>query len=121
MLINIQSVISKKAFLESTDHHNPDIILACKTWLNDMVLNNEILPQLYKLYRNDRVDGYGGVMIGVRSNLEPQLLDAQPNIEICTVSVCLSDGKQLILICVISPQIQTWSILKMYATVSLKL
>ena len=104
MLLNIQSVVSKKeTFLEQTDYYNPDIILGCETWLNDSVLNNEILPPSYRLYRNDRSDGYGGVMIGVKSNLDSQLLDTQPNLETCIVSVHLTDGKQLILICAYRP------------------
>ena len=39
-------------------------------------------------------------MIGVKPNLDSQLLDIQLNLEICIVSVHLTDGKQLILICV---------------------
>ena len=104
MLLNIQSVVSKKeTFLEHIDYYNPDIILGCETWLNDSILNNEILPPSYRLYRNDRIDGYGGVMIGVKSNLDSQLLDIQLNLEICIVSVHLTDGKQLILICAYRP------------------
>ena len=38
-------------------------------------------------------------MIGVKSNLDSQLLDIQLNLEIYIVSVHLTDGKQLILIC----------------------
>ena len=69
----------------------------------DSVLNNEILPPSYRLYRNDRIDGYGGIMIGVKSNLDSQLLDIQLNLEICIVSVHLTDGKQLILVCAYRP------------------
>ena len=96
MLLNIQSVVSKKTFLEQTEYYNPDIILGCETWLNDSVLNNEILPPSYRLYRNDQTDGYGGVIIGVKSNLDSQLLDTQLNLESCIVSVHSIDGKQLI-------------------------
>ena len=104
MLLNIQSVVSKKeTFLEHIDYYNPDIILGCETWLNDSILNNEILPPSYRLYRNDRIDGYGGVMIGVKSNLDLQLLDIQLNLKICIVSFHLTDGKQLILICAYRP------------------
>ena len=42
-------------------------------------------------------------MIGVKSNLDSQLLDIQLNLEICIVSVHLTDGKQLILICAYRP------------------
>jgi len=31
--------------------------------LNSSILDNEIMPQNYKLYRRDRDDGFGGVLI----------------------------------------------------------
>ena len=42
MLINMQSIISKKESLECINHHNPDIILGCETWLNESILNSEV-------------------------------------------------------------------------------
>ena len=53
----------------------------------------------YTVYRNDRDDRYGGVLIGIKSNLESQLLDIHPTLEICILSVYLSDNKQIIVIC----------------------
>ena len=72
MVINIQSVTSKKeSFLECINYYNPDIILGCETWLSEMILNSEILSSSsYTVFRNDRNDSYGGVLIGVKSNLE---------------------------------------------------
>ena len=69
MLINIQSVLSKKeSFFELINHQNPDIILGCETWLNETILNSEILPCSYTAYQNDHDDGYGGTLIGIKSN-----------------------------------------------------
>ena len=42
-------------------------------------------------------------MIGVKFNLDAQLLDVQLNLETCTVCVHFTDGKQLILICAYKP------------------
>ena len=101
MLINIQSVISKKeSFWQLLDQYNPDIIFGCETWLNQSVYDNEVLPPSYKLHCNDHTDGYGGVLVGVKSELPSHLIDVQPHIETCTVSVQLVNNQQLILICV---------------------
>ena len=104
MTINIQSILSKKEVLwESLDYYDPDIIFGCETWLNKSVLDNEILPPSYKLYRNDRSDGYGGVLIGVKVTLASHLISIHPHLEVCTVSVQLINYQQLILICVYRP------------------
>ena len=41
----------------------------CETWLNDTVLNNELLPG-YSVFRRDRIErnGHGGVLVAVREN-----------------------------------------------------
>jgi len=101
MVINVQSIISKKeSFWQSI---NPDIIFGCKTWLNQSVYDNEVLPSSYKLYRNDRADGYGGVLLGVKSELPSHLIDTQSQIETCTVSLQLTGNQQIILVCVYRP------------------
>jgi len=101
MLINIQSVISKKdSFWQFIDQHNPDIIFGCETWFNQSVYDNKVLPPSYKLYCNDHTDGYGGVLVGVKSELPSHLIDAQPHIETCAVSLQLANNQQLILVCV---------------------
>ena len=51
------------------ENHSPDIITGCETWLTSSILDNEVIPRNYKLYRKDRKDGYGGVLIGIKSNL----------------------------------------------------
>ena len=58
LLINLQSILSKKeSFWETLDDHTPDIVIGCETWLNSSILDNEIMPKSYKLYRKDREDG----------------------------------------------------------------
>jgi len=56
------------------DNHSPDIVIACETWLNQSILNSEIIPSDYKLYRCDRDDSYGGVFIAVKSSINSQLV-----------------------------------------------
>jgi len=61
-----------------------------------------ILPSSsYSVFRNDRADSYDGVLVGVKSNLESQLLYVHPTLEICTVSVYLPGNKHVIVICII--------------------
>ena len=52
---------------------HPDIIIGTETWLTPDVLNNEIFPPKlnYIVYRKDRTDGYGGVLISIIQHLLP--------------------------------------------------
>ena len=66
MLLNLQSILSEKeVFWEMLDSYTPDIVAACETWLTLSILDSEIFPAHYTLYRTDFKDGYGGVLIGV--------------------------------------------------------
>ena len=99
MLINIQSIVAKKeAFWELLDTHAPDIIVGCKTWLTPNIFDNEIIPPIYKLYCTDHTDGYGGVLVGMRSNIISQQICTSYLCEINIVKVHLSSGQSLIII-----------------------
>ena len=66
--INFQSILHKKAeLLDLVSTHKPHIIIGTETWLSNDTCNNEIIPEdwNYIIYRNDRSDGYGGVMIAI--------------------------------------------------------
>ena len=47
-----------------------DIVCVCETWLNNLILVNEILPG-YTIHRKDRRDNMrgGGVLVAVRNEL----------------------------------------------------
>ena len=67
ILLNFQSIMSKrKSFWEMLDNCSPDIVVGCETWLRPSILDNEIFPQNYNLYRTDRSDGFGGAIISYR-------------------------------------------------------
>ena len=89
----------KESFWQSIHLHKPDIIFGCETWLNQSILDSKILPPNYKLFRNDRLDGYGGVLIGISTKLVSHLIEAPSHIECCAVSLHLSNNQQIILIC----------------------
>ena len=52
----------------------PDILRLTETWLNDSHTNSEIHIPNYNLYRKDRADGYGGVVLYTHSRLETNLI-----------------------------------------------
>ena len=48
--LNCQSVISKKeVFWELLDNYSPDVVVACETWLNQSIVNNEFISPNYKM------------------------------------------------------------------------
>jgi len=51
--------------------HRPDVIAGTETWLTPDVMNSEIIPPEleYNIYRKDRPDGYGGVMLAVSNKI----------------------------------------------------
>ena len=54
------------------DCQDSDIIVGTETWLTkNKQNNNEFIPDSYEVYRNDRADGYGGVLIAVKRASPP--------------------------------------------------
>ena len=84
----------KESLWNLLDHHNPDVICICETWLNPNILNNEVLSQSYKLFREDRADGYGGILIGVKCNVLSDLVDLSSESEACSVEIQLSHNNK---------------------------
>jgi len=73
LVINFQSIRPKKAelwnLIAST---NPDIILGSETWLKPEISDTEIIPNDYDIYRKDRKDGWGGVLVATKKCLISQ-------------------------------------------------
>jgi len=91
--LNCQSIISKKeTFWELLDNDSPDIVVACETWLDQSVANNEIIPPDYKLYRRDCDDDYGCIFISVKNKINSQLVQCSVSCEMCAVKLHLTDG-----------------------------
>ena len=65
------------------DKEKPDILAGTEMWLTPDVMNSEIIPPElgYSIYRKDRPDGYGGVLLAVSNKLSsvdlPSLTDSQ--------------------------------------------
>ena len=72
IVINTQSIMAKKESLwQIIDNHRPDVILASETWLKNDIHDSEIIPADFgfELFRKERRDGYGGVLIAVKCTL----------------------------------------------------
>ena len=81
-----QSVVYTKNF---------DIICVTETWLNNTVFNNEILPTSYTIYRKDRVNRGGGVLVAINNSIPSQLCHVSNSIEM--ISVHLNARPKLLL------------------------
>ena len=77
------------------------MVAITETWLTSNVFNNEILPNQYIIYHNDRRSRGGGVLIAVRTHIISKLLPSPTNLEMLTVELKLP--KRLILCVVYLP------------------
>ena len=69
---NTQRVLTKKEFLwQFIENQQPDVFLASETWVKSDIHDSKIIPADfgYDHFRNDRSDGYGGVLIAVKGTL----------------------------------------------------
>ncbi len=96
--INFQSIFSKREeFWSLVEAVKPDVIYGCETWLKPSISSGEIFPDGYDLYRRDRKDGIrGGVLIGIRSNLNNYQLDIQCESEFIAAKII--NGNQSIIV-----------------------
>ena len=51
----------------------PDVICITETWLRENISDSALLLKKYTAFRKDRLDGFGGVLIAVKSVLNPTL------------------------------------------------
>lgn len=68
--LNFQSIKNKVLETEVlVENSEPDIIVGTETWLNNNIFSAELLPSTYNIYRRDREDSHGGLLIAVKNNL----------------------------------------------------
>ena len=95
--INFQSIYSKRAeFWSLIDAIKPDVIYGCETWLKPNISQGEIFPPGYDVYRRDRKDGWGGVLLGIHSSLNSYQIDIETNAEF--VAAKIVNGNQNIIV-----------------------
>ena len=98
-MINFQSVLAKRAELSNLIHeHQPDVIFGMETWLSSTINSAEFFPAGYSLFRQDRFDGYGGVLLAFKKDLtviEYELLNRNA-CEIITCTLKFKDQKVIV-------------------------
>jgi hypothetical protein len=83
IIVNTQSIKSKTEMIwEVIDTRKPEIVVVSETWLNNNIHNSEVLPTHYEVYRKDRKDGCGGVLIAVNNTLISQDLEIKSDHQI---------------------------------------
>ena len=91
LTINFQSIKNKTADLFLINNEEPDIIAGSETWLNPDIYNTEIFNNTYEVFRKDRSDSHGGVLLAIKSNLIVEEIKTEPNNKIesvyCKISV----------------------------------
>ena len=93
LVVNIKSVQAKRESLwEVVTSSNPDIVVGCETWLSPSILNREVLPNNYLVYR------YGGVLVGIRDDFISESLHLNTTAEFTAVKVTLV-GEAPLIIC----------------------
>jgi len=98
MSLNIQSIVSKRAsFALLLEDHNPDIVIVSETWLSPDVYNNEFFPNGFHVFRKERADGYGGVLLACRDSITCQELTFDTNSEAVVCQVTLSCHQSVII------------------------
>ena len=107
-IINCQSIKNKtpefETFIESTDQ---DIVLGTESWLKPEILNSEIFPPQYNVFRKDRKNTNkktgGGVFILVRKEYTCTELHLDSNCELIMVELQLKDQQNIKLGCFYRP------------------
>ena len=81
-------MLAKRAELSTLIHeHQPDIIFGTETWLLPNINSTEFFPTGYTLFRQDRSDGYGGVLLAFRKDLS--VIEYQiTNLNQCEIIAC---------------------------------
>jgi hypothetical protein len=100
LTINFQSIKNKSADLELLiNKEEPDIIAGSETWLNPDIYNTEIFDNNYEVFRKDRPDSHGGVLLAIKSNLIVEEIkpDTNKNVEAVYCKISIHNSTPLII------------------------
>ena len=97
LVVNFQSIKNKKEELcNLLDSANPNILIGTETWLRNDINSFEIFPECYNVYRKDRWDSYGGVLVAVKTDYISELIDTENDTESIYIKISLYNNKSLI-------------------------
>ena len=86
------------------DSAKPDILVGSEAWLKDSINSSEFMPPGYDPpLRKDISDGYGGVMIAIRSGIIAEQIPIDSDCEIVGVKVQTNGPHPLIVLGVYRP------------------
>ena len=105
-MLNCQSIVAKKeSFINLLDVYHPDVVFGCESWQNPVLYPVKfIFPSRYTIYREDRVDGYGGVFIACRDILTfIELTFTNSSSELLACKIHLADRSSLIACAIYRP------------------
>ena len=99
IILNTQSIKNKKGITSCMiDETRPDIMIITETWLSPDILNSEIFPRGYSVFRKDRADGFGGVLIACRNGIICSDVNIDSPTEMVACKVTL-ENQQSVIIC----------------------
>ena len=107
MLLNARSILNKLAELHLLiKTKNPDIISISETWLSNCVDDQTLGLNGYAVFRADRADGndpHGGVLIAVKTSLQPKFIANDSNLEILIISLQIRSTIMKVVSCYRTP------------------
>ena len=80
------SVLSIIYFVYSFSFH---ILAVTETWFSPSILDREVLPSNFAVYRHDRLTCGGGVLLAVHHSIPSRLLSSPSHLEIVSVEIGL--------------------------------
>ena len=103
--VNLGSVNAKReSFWEAVDSSDPDVIIACETWLKEDILSSEIMPPGFNPpLRKDRADGYGGVLLATKTGIIANEIKIETKCEILATKLDIIKEQPLIIVSVYRP------------------
>ena len=81
----------------------PDMITISETWLSPNVSNSDVFPDSYRIFRKDRSDGYGGVLLECHDTLICREISIDLPTEIVACQLMLANKPSLIICSVYRP------------------
>ncbi|XP_061174900.1 uncharacterized protein LOC133184046 [Saccostrea echinata] len=96
--LNFQSIKNKVHKTEVLiDNSEPDIIVGTETWLNDNIFSAELIPTTYNVFRRDRADSHGGIIIAVKNDLVCTPIYTSKDHELLCVRLHVNKKKSIII------------------------
>ena len=97
IFLNSKSIVSNCVSLAVLlNEHDPDVVVVSETWLSPAT--SEFFPSGYQVFRKDRSDGYGGVLLACQNSLnyEELAFDTSAEAVVCKITF---DYRQPLIVC----------------------